>query len=513
MGTHKGKITYLSDEIDPTINAQQTVDLDSKHLYPGFIDAHLHLLNYAWKQFHEVDLTQVASEIELIQAIKDFIADNDVKKGEWVVGSGWNEQQFISGKILDKTILDQASRDHPILLNRACYHICAVNSKALEIAGISQEAPPIQGGSVDVDKNGVPTGILRENAFDFVGKHMPSVTDINLMKELILQGCHDLAKVGITTVHADDFAFVGNKENLLTAYRELALSGDLPIKVVIQLRVSSLEDIALYKGMGLKSWTDIGNLRVGPAKIIADGSLGSRTAAMEAPYTDDPHNLGIMIYDTQLLHQMIKESLDNDFDIAIHAIGDRTMNVILDAYEANSDLIQEKDFRPSIIHCQIASKSILDRFRQLNVIANIQPVFLNTDWKVAKDRVGSDRLKYSYCWKTFIDMAIPCAASSDAPIEDFNPLYGIHCAVARKDLKGQPEGGWIPSEALAVDEAIHLFTTGAAYASKEESIKGEIELGQAADFVLLSDDLKVIPNDCIKDIRVLDTFVNDLKIT
>ena len=210
--------------------------------------------------------------------------------------------------------------------------------------------------------------------------------------------------------------------------------------------------------------------------------------------------------------EIIYESFKNDLDLCVHAIGDRTMRIILNLYEKHQKLYKQKKFRPSIIHCQIASKDILKKFKKLDIIANIQPVFVCSDWQIAERRVGVERLKYSYCWKKFLKQGITCAGSSDAPVESFNPIYGIHAAVNRQDLTGMPAEGWIPEEKLDLKEAILLFTKGSAFLSHEEDFKGSFEVGKYADFVALSSDLFTINKEQIKDVLVEKTIVGGIII-
>lgn len=508
IGVKDGLIEYIGDDYEhDDIVSKEIIDLGSKHIYPGFIDSHLHMLSYCWKQLYEVDLRHVKSSEELVMTVRKFIEENHIEDGQWIVGSGWNHEYFDDKKLPDRNLLDKISIVHPILLNRACYHLCVVNSLALEMAGISESAISVDGGAIDLVDNR-PTGVLRENAETLVSDLLPSLCDKEIMKKLIIKGCKDLAKVGVTTVHTDDFSFVGDKAILLEAYKELALSHQLPINIVLQLRVSCVEEVQLFNELGLKSWMNYNKLRIGPVKIIEDGSLGARTAALSEPYSDDSKALGILVYDKKKLEDMVCASFDVGLDIAIHAIGDRTMNLILDIYEKYQSLIKQQEFRPSIIHCQIGSEGILERFKKLQVIANIQPIFLRTDWRMVEDRVGMERMKYSYCWKTYLDMGIPCAASSDAPIESFNPLLGVYCAVTRSDLSRKPLEGWMPEEKLSVIEGVKLYTEGSAYASKEENIKGSFRLGAVADFVVVSECLEEIDPHKIKDVEVTETYVD-----
>ncbi|QZY55624.1 amidohydrolase [Crassaminicella profunda] len=509
VAVKNGKIVKCgrAEEMNDYKTDYEIIDLKGKFVYPGFTDAHMHLIAYSQKKLYEVALNDVYSREELVKKVKTFIKKKNIKPGDWVIGAGWNQDQFEDNVFPDRYLLDEISTQHPIHLTRTCYHICVVNSKALDLAGIDENTISPDGGKIDQDKDHIPTGILRENAMDLVTRILPGIKDKNRMKELIIKGCEDLAKVGITTVHTDDFPFVEDKETLWKVFKELANNNELPIRVVLQLRAAKEDDIYHYERMGLKSFDKINNLVVGPIKVITDGSLGSRTAALEEPYEDDKENKGLMLMSEEKLDQLVHESFYHDFDICMHAIGDRSMRAILASYERYYDLYREKGFRPSIIHCQIGNSEILNGFKKLNIIANIQPIFSNTDWKIAESRIGKERLKYSYCWKTYMDMGIVCVGSSDAPIESFNPLYGIYTAVTRKDLEGNPKNGWVPEESLDIHRAVDLFIKNASYLSHEEEEKGSIEVGKYADFVVLAEDLLKVDEEHIKDILVENTIV------
>lgn len=509
IGIRDGKIEDIECK---DYQADEIIDLEGKFVYPGFTDAHLHLVAYAQKKLNEISLNGCTSIAEMKERIQDFIEKNSIEPDEWILGAGWSQELFKDKKYPNRYDLDMVSGNHPIMLIRNCYHICVVNSKALELSSVDACTETPEGGRIDKDENGIPTGIFRENAMNLITSHIPSVQSKEQLARLILEGCKDLATQGITTVHTDDFSFVEDKRMLWEVYKELDESNELPIRVVLQLRASSLEDIDVYKQMGLQSWIKMHHLTVGPIKIIADGSLGSRTAALEQPYSDDLKNKGIMLNSEKELDDLIRESFKNDFDICVHAIGDRTMNAVLDIYERYSELYKSKEMRPSIIHCQIASKDIIDKFKKLDIIANIQPSFVFTDWDVAGKRVGEGRLKYSYCWKKFIDKGVLCAGSSDAPIESFNPLYGIYAAVYRKDLNHNPEGGWMPDEKLSLCQAIALFTENAAYLSHEEHALGSFKIGKWADFVVLSDDLTDMDKKPVQNIQFEQTYVSGEQI-
>lgn len=510
VSVRDGKIHEMGSmcELDFKGNDFEVIDLKGKFVYPGFTDSHLHLIAYSQEKLNEVDLSDTASREDIVEKTKKFIRERGIKPGEWVIGTGWNHENFSDKSLPDRQLLDGISDENPICIKRVCHHICSVNSLALSVAGIDEETESPEGGSLDVDSNGELTGVLRENAMDLITEILPSMEEASKLRELIARGCDEFVKKGLTTVHSDDFFFVEDKKMLWDVFRDMAENDELPLRVVLQLRASKVEDVKRYAEMGLKSWDRIGKLSVGPIKIIADGSLGSRTAALEEPYCDDKTCNGIMVTSQEKLDELVYESFINDFDVCAHAIGDRSINAVLGAFRKNYGLYKSKGLRPSIIHCQITSRSILDDFKELDVIANIQPLFLNSDWKIAESRIGRKRMEYSYCWKKFMDGGVMCAGSSDSPVEDFAPLYGIYAAVSRMDLEGSPAGGWFPEEKLDVSRAIDLFTKNEAYLSHEEDIKGVIKTGNYADFSVLSHNIFEVENEEIKEVEVIHTIVN-----
>ncbi|WDV47266.1 amidohydrolase [Clostridiaceae bacterium M8S5] len=490
-----GVFKEVGTKFKPDDFTGEIIDLNGKTVTPGFTDGHMHILSYATKKERQVDLTGVRSLKELVDITKKFIQDKNIKKGQWVVGVGWNHTYFENSQMPDRIVLDEISKEHPIILIRACYHIGVVNTKALELANITMHTKDVEGGHIDREESGYPTGVLRENAITLVEDLVPTVNDIDTIKKLLLVGLHDSAKLGLTTVCIDDFSYVEDRDMLLKAYRDLNKEGKLPINIVLQLRAERVEDVHRYRDMGLKSHQKDNRITIGPIKIIGDGSLGSCTAAMIEPYENEGDNRGILIETQEHLDKLVYESFTNDFDVAIHAIGDRTMQTILNSYRKYKDIYTQKGLTPSIIHCQINNQKIIDDMKKLNVVANIQPIFVCTDWRIVKERVGETREKYSYCWNTFVKNGILCVGGSDAPIETFNPLYGIYAAITRRDMEGLPKGGWLPEEKVSIFEAIKMFTINSAYYTHQESERGSIEIGKKADFVVLDNEISMLYED------------------
>ncbi|RQD70577.1 MAG: amidohydrolase [Tindallia sp. MSAO_Bac2] len=504
-----GATEVLKKEIN---DSDELIDLQNKTVIPGLTDSHIHLLAYGSTKEQVVSLKEVRSMEELKSKVAQHIDRKALTSGQWVKGSGWNHDTFPDRKVPDRQDLDSISREHPIMLLRMCYHICSVNTKALEMAGITRDTPDPEGGKIDRDANGNPTGVLRETAMELVKQAIPPIVDKDEIKDLILSATEDLVSLGFTTVHTDDFGFVGDRQALLDAYKELNEQKKLPLQIVMQMIIHNPEDIDFYIENNLQSWNSMGRLMPGPIKILGDGSLGSRTAALHEPYSDDPETSGFMLMSEERLDAMIKKSFENGFDVAAHGIGDKTTETMLDLFKKYEHIYKPKNLRPSVIHSQIGSDSILRKYRDQQVIANVQPIFTHSDLHIAEDRIGSKRLKYSYCWKTYLDMGIPTVGSSDSPVESFNPFWNIYTAVARKDLEGNPKDGWIMEEALSLQEAMELFTLKPPMLSDECDTKGQLKEGYEANFTVLDKDPFKVDIEELKDFKAHATYFRGEKV-
>lgn len=487
----------------------QIIDLEGKALVPGFNDSHMHLVNYGYSQT-QADLIGVESVEEINRRVSQYIKDKKVEKGTWVRGAGWNQDYFIGDKVFPtKYDLDKISLDHPIVVTRTCGHVAVVNSKALEVLGIKKGTAQVEGGHFDLDENGEPTGIFRENALAIVYNAIPN-PGINEIKEMITNAIEQLNKCGITSVGTDDFGALPGKDynKIIEAYLELKNEGLLNIRVYQQYLIPEIDNLKGFLNKGYKTGWGDENFKIGPLKLLLDGSLGARTAVLNEPYTDNPSTSGILTATQEELDEIVDFAHNNGNQIAIHGIGDKAMYMAFESIEKTLNKNPKKDHRHGIVHAQITDEYLLNKFKDLEAIAYIQPIFLDYDWKMVKSRIGEEREKTSYNWKTMVDMGTHIACGSDSPVDSFNVMYGIYEAVTRKDLKGNPEGGWLPEQGLTVEEALYGYTMGGAYASFEEDIKGSIEEGKLADMVVLSDNIFEIDPHKIKDVNVEMTIFN-----
>lgn len=501
-------VGFNEDIINRKKPNEEVIDLEGKTIVPGFNDSHMHFLNYAVFK-SRVNLSKVASIKELIEKTKEYIIKNNISKGEWIVSRGWNHNYFEENRLPNRFDLDEISIDHPIFFSRVCGHIGVANSKALELVNVTEAAANPEGGIIDKD-NGEPTGILRENALGFIFDNIPAMTKEEIKKAL-KNAFKDALSCGLTTIHSEDMGTASDLKTLIESYRELEADGELPLRFVLQLNLTDKKAIEEAKSLGIKSKDGSNRLNIGVLKLYQDGSLGGRTAAMEKNYEDTDTD-GVTIYSQSELDELVLGAQESGFQIAIHAIGDRAMRMILDSYEKVKNKYPNEDLRSIIIHCQFTNKALLKRFKALGIIANVQPSFVMTDYPIVVKAVGKERAEESYNWKAMLDMGMQVSFSSDAPIENFNPLYGIYAAVTRKGLDGMPIEGWYKNQCLTVEEALKAFTLGSAYMNFEENIKGSIAPGKLADFAVLSHNILAVEPDSIKSIKVLETYVEGVKV-
>lgn len=511
VAVHSGKIVRVGSNSEIlSLKCTQTkiIDLQGKLLLPGFNDSHMHLLSYG-TSLVKANLIGTTSIEHLVEQMKNFIKDKEIENGQWVEGRGWNHDFFEVNRFPTRYDLDEISTEHPIIATRACGHVSVVNSKALELAGITKDTLQVEGGHFDVDEQGEPLGILREKALNLIlgCVPQPSVEDI---KSMLLMAAKNASEAGITSIQTDDFEALSGTDftTIIKAYKELTEAEDLPLRIYQQCLLPTMDKLERFLSLGYN--TGVGNefFKIGPLKLLADGSLGARTAYMCEPYADDPSTQGIAVYNQGQLDDMVLMAHNTDMQIAVHCIGDKIMYMTFESYEKALKGKPKNDHRHSIIHCQITDNALLDKYRDNNVIAHIQPIFIDYDLHIVEARVGKEKASSSYNWKSMLNRGVHVACGSDCPVEPFNVLKGIYCAVTRKDLKGYPEKGWLPDQKLTVYEAVHGYTLGAAFASFEEDIKGSVTPGKLADFVVLSDDIFEISPDKIKDVEVIKTIVN-----
>ena len=485
----------------------ELIDLQGKMLVPGFNDSHMHLLSFGYS-LQKVNLAGTSNMEELIDRTKSFADSKGIGLDQWILGRGWNNDHFDVKNFPTRYDLDKISTENPICLTRACGHVSIVNSRALELCGINRDTRQVDGGHFDLDEKGEPLGIFKETAMQLIYDNIPA-PDIEEIKAMIIDASHRAVAEGITSIQSDDFEALPCKDfnKVIQAYTELKESKELPLRIYEQCLLPSMDRLQNFLDQGYHTGYGDEYFKIGPLKLLGDGSLGARTAYLCQPYADDPSTSGIPVFTQEELDLLVVTAHNAGMHVAIHCIGDKIMYMAFESIEKAQQQNPRKDHRHSIIHCQITDEVLLDKYRDLDVIAHVQPIFIDYDLHMVASRVGEERSKTTYNWKSLLDRGVHVACGSDCPVEPFNVLPTIYTAVTRKDLKGYPENGWLPYQKLTVEEALHCFTAGAAYASFEEEIKGSLAPGKLADMVLLSQDLYEIHPDHIKDVQVEMTFV------
>ena len=497
------------------------VDLNGRTVLPGFIDSHMHLLEYGLTK-GKVYLGGARSKEELLTLLKDALLEREpARTGEasgeagekWLIGYGFNQDYFRTetgepGQIPTREDLDQVSRDVPILILRACIHIAVANTRALERNGLMKKGLVMEGGSFDSGEDGYPNGIVRENAIERLYDAIPEC-GADEIKKALRRAMKEMAGYGITAVHSDDFTEAGSWKEVVRAYRELEEAGEMTVRVYEQCQFPGVCEFEEFLGEGM--WKEG---RRNPkafflpvsVKIIEDGSLGARTAYMRRDYADDPGNRGMLLIPEEKLYQYMRSVHHAGIPMAVHAIGDGTIELILNLYRRLEEE-EPKGLRHGIVHCQITDEELLRRFAKQKVSAYIQPIFLHYDLHIAESRVGRELASTSYAWRTLVEEGVPVSGGSDCPVEFFNVMEGIYCAVTRKDLNQVPKEGFHPEQRLTVQQAVRIFTNGGAYAANAEEYLGSLEPGKLADFVVLSENIFECEADRIKEIKVLETYI------
>ncbi|MEH7239221.1 amidohydrolase [Bacillus sp. JJ1562] len=475
----------------------KVIDLEKNTMFPGFVDSHMHLIGHGEKLM-KLDFSLMTSSQDIRDAIQEYVKDKP--KGEWIIGEGWNENQLPDRKIFHRNELDELSPNNPLMLKRICRHAVVVNSKALELAGITDDTQIPEGGIIVRDTNGHATGYLLDQAQELVKAVIPVVTEDYIQNALHLS-IRDCLRKGLVGGHTEDLNYYGGFERTFRGIREVINEDGIKFRTNLLVHHEAVDDM---HRLGY-SFGDGGDyLEFGAMKIFADGSLGGRTALLSHPYNDSPKTSGVAIHSLEELKQLVQKARRYKMPVAVHAIGDLAFEYVLDAIEEFPPLQNQRD---RLIHAQILRKELIERAKQLPVILDIQPRFVASDFPWVVERIGETNMEYCYAWKTLLREGLQCAGGSDAPIEPIDPLLGIHAAVTRK--KPGEEEIFMPEQRISIYKAVQLFTTGSAYAIGKEDCMGKISPGFKADFTVLDKDLFHIQEDEILGTNVMMTVVDD----
>lgn len=498
-----GMIERIGDDAATHAGGATAVDLEGKTVLPGFNDSHLHLYGVG-KNLSAVHLLGSKSIADVIARGKQYIKDNGLKPGEFLVGRGWNQDYFEGeSRLLTRHDLDQISTEHPVIFRRACGHLLTCNSMALKLAGIDRNTAPVAGGAIDHDEQGEPNGIFRELSLAQVEHIVPPMTQ-QQVEAALEKGMAYAASHGITSVQPNDINDMDYKL-LDGAFNNLHSQGKLKTRVNEQCCFTSLDYYRQFLADGYRQNKGDSLYKIGPLKLYVDGSLGARTALMREPYADDPSTMGIPCMSQEQLNEFVKTATAHAMQVIVHAIGDKAIEMVLDAFAQHGGA--GNPCRHGVVHAQITDKALVQRFRTLDVLAFVQPIFLHYDMHVVESRVGPELAHTSYAFGTMNAIGVHTSFGTDSPVEDLNTMENLHCAVNRQDLKQCPAGGYVPQERFSLEQAIKCYTEEGAYASFEEGKKGRLIPGQYADFAVLGQDI-FAPGAVIQSIPVVMTVMN-----
>eukprot|EP01130_Rhizamoeba_saxonica_P016915 TRINITY_DN791_c0_g1_i3.p1 TRINITY_DN791_c0_g1~~TRINITY_DN791_c0_g1_i3.p1 ORF type:complete len:525 (+),score=132.21 TRINITY_DN791_c0_g1_i3:996-2570(+) len=495
-----------SDEILEQYHNIVSHNLEQKYVYPGFIDAHTHLASLG-SSLVQADLRYSKSIEEVQNRIQEYM-DNHDKIDGWLYGRGWDQTLFPTKEFPTRFDLDEQFPDVPIYLSRIDGHAAWVNTVLLDTLEIPDYDP--EGGEIVRDNDGIPTGIFIDSATNIILENQPP-TDEDTVKQELLSAIEETKKYGITSVHD-----AGIDETTFNAMRHLISVENFDIRVYAMVAGGALDVEGVNGTKSVDRWCKRGQvinfekkLTVKSAKMLIDGALGSRGAALMKDYSDDPGNRGLILQDPESYLKEVQKWIKCRFQVNTHAIGDLGNRIVLDTYINATQNLKKNihNLRLRVEHAQIVTPEDVEKFVDNEIIASMQPTHATSDMNYAEDRLGPERIKNAYLWNTFLQKGVKLALGSDFPVEEVNPLLGFYAAVTRQDLHGQPLEGWYPEERISRYDALQGFTLNAAYAAFQEGYLGSLRKDKYADFIVLSDDIMEIEPLLIPDVKVLKTFL------
>ena len=478
VGTDKQILPYTDENT-------RKIDLEGKFVVPGFIDAHVHGA-YLGRSLSQINLRDAKSVKEIQQKVRQRA--EETPKGKWIIGNGWDQERLAENRYPSRLDLDAVTPNHPVLLIRVCGHLGVVNSEALKLAGITKKTEAPAGACIDRELSGMPNGVLRENALDLIFDVLPKPTDEEV-NHICLLACQKMVEEGITTAH-----WIVSSASEMRVLQKLKERGMLPLRVYALIPIKYLDNLV---ELGLSTGFGDEKLRIGSVKILLDGSLGGRTAALKQPYNDAPDTKGMMLYTRKQLKQFAEKAHEANLQLAIHVIGDKAAETVLDTLEKIVKKTSRTDHRHRLEHASVLNPQLIGRAREIGVVASVQPHFTVSDFWIP-DRLGKPRARWTYAFKSLLKAGVVLMGGSDAPVEPVSPILGVYAAVARKTNR---------QERLTVDEALRMYTVNAAYGSFEECLKGSIEVGKFADLTVLSRNPYKTPPQNLRDVKVEMTIV------
>ncbi|HEY1881698.1 MAG TPA: amidohydrolase [Candidatus Cybelea sp.] len=473
----------------------RVLELSGKTVLPGLIDAHLHLTQLGLS-LHELPLFGVRSFEELIRATVAFAG---ASPDRWIVGDGWDQNLWAGEAFPTHEALSAALPDRPVALERVDGHALFVNAAAMRLAGVTKATPDPPGGRIVRDGAGNPTGVFIDNAASLVSAVIPPPSEVQL-RRAALSGAAECHRWGVTAIGEARTSAAD-----LGLYRELASTGALRLRNYTRVE-DDPELISTVLSEGPVSGAYDGQLWVRGIKLFADGALGSRGAALLAPYDDDPGNVGLLRTTQAHIEEVSERALRGGFQMSVHAIGDRGNRVVLDAYESALRKVPAEGHRFRVEHAQVLAAADIPRFKELQLIASMQATHQTSDMAWARERLGAARLEGAYAWRSMLDTGTIVANGTDAPVERVNTLRTFHASITRQDEANEPPGGWYPQQRMTRGEALKSMTIWAAYANFQEDVIGSITAGKYADFVVMDRDWMAVPPEQIMQTAILATY-------
>lgn len=497
MAIKDGKVLTTGDSrLSADYPQAEKIDGQGKTLIPGIIDAHGHVSSLGFTLL-SIDVRGLESAQQAAEKVASYAAQQP--QLQWIKGRGWNQVLWSDQQFPNAALLDQFVADRPVWLTRVDGHAGWANSAAMRAAGIDANTVSPAGGEILRDADGNPTGLFIDNAMNLIDQAIPSPSADEITVALDVVSKH-LLSLGITSTHD---AGVSATEHAL--YRELADSGALQVRLYGMISSTDPELEQILAAGHSQGDNDMYSAR--SIKIYTDGALGSRGAALLEPYEDRPDHSGLLLTSAEKLRQLFSLAIGAEFQVAIHAIGDKGNRIALDEIEHAYNTVGGRHLRHRIEHSQVVALSDIPRFKSLDVIPSMQPTHATSDMNMAEDRIGAERLKGAYAWRSFLDQGSRVVSGSDFPVELAAPFDGIHAAVTRQNKANQPEGGWIAAEAMTIKETMRSFSIDAAWAAHQDDKLGGLTPGKWADFILLDQDIYHIAPEDLWKTQVLETWL------
>jgi predicted amidohydrolase YtcJ len=506
LAVRGGRIVFVGSDAEARVLATSStrlIDLHGATVLPGIIDAHAHLLGLGF-MLQSANVAGSTSYQEVIDRVK--ARAKDVKPGAWIIGRGWDQTRWSSKEFPTHELLSRAFPDNPVMLERIDGHAVLANAKAMELARVTATTAEPSGGRILKLASGSPSGVFIDNAEGLIDRAIPAPTREET-RTAILAAIDECNRWGLTGIHDP-----GVDPKTVAIYEELARAGKYNLRNYVMLSDPGEPTAAVtlgnpYLRRGPESALYGGHLWIRAIKLYADGALGSRGAALLAPYSDDPTNSGLLVSPPAHIEAWAETALRRGFQVNVHAIGDRGNRIALDAFEAALRRVPKADHRFRVEHAQVLSPEDIPRFAKLGVIPSMQATHQTSDMRWAETRLGPERIRGAYAWRSLLNTGVVIPNGTDFPVEEVNPLLTFHAAITRQDPANSPAGGWYPDQKMTREEALQSITIWPAYAGFQESVLGSLTPGKYADFVVLDRDIMRVPDTEILGARVVSTWI------